>query len=168
MERSSNFFLFSLGKGGGRDIYIYFLTLLMWSPYSSQCVAHMFPIAPQLIPYALPKFSPFSPILVGQGGGTPLSNRNLYFGEALNMCIPIRFLIAPHFYPIMVCPRFNSHVYKLKRWVIMSEFVSILQLAVQRGAFIGECTMFQRNWGWANQYGPFKKKLNMRGHPQSN
>jgi hypothetical protein len=39
------------------------------------------------------------------------------------MCVPIRFPIAPHFYPIMVCPKFNSHVYKLKRWAIMSVFV---------------------------------------------
>jgi hypothetical protein len=31
-------------------------------------------------------------------------------------------------------------------------------LVVQRGASIGECPMFQKNWWWANEYGPFKKK----------
>ncbi len=51
----------------------------------------------------------------------------------------------------MVCTKFNSHVYKL------SIFVSILQPVVQRGASIGECPRFQKNWWWAYRSGPFRK-----------
>jgi hypothetical protein len=47
----------------------------------------------------------------------------------------------------MVCPKFNSHEYKVKRWAIGSTCVSILQLAVQRGASIGECPMSPKNIG---------------------
>jgi hypothetical protein len=35
-----------------------------------------------------------------------------------------------------VCPKFNSHVYKCKRWVSL---FSTLHLAVQRGGSIGKC-----------------------------
>jgi len=46
---------------------------------------------------------------------------------------------------LMVCPKFNSHVYKLKRWGSLkggdhrekNTFVSILQLGVHGGASIG-------------------------------
>ncbi len=31
-------------------------------------------------------------------------------------------------------------------------------MVVQRGASIGECPTFQKNWWWANEYGPFKKR----------
>jgi hypothetical protein len=44
----------------------------------------------------------------------------------------------------MVCPKFNSHVYKLQRWNPGgSTFVSILRS--KRGVSIGTCPMFQRN-----------------------
>ncbi len=37
-------------------------------------------------------------------------------------------------------------------------FASILQLMVQRGASIGECSMFPKICSRANEYGSFKKK----------
>jgi hypothetical protein len=50
--------------------------------------------------------------------------------------IPKMFPIAPHIYPIRFCPKFNSHVCKVKRWAIWaSTFVSILQLEVKRDCF---------------------------------
>ncbi len=59
---------------------------------------------------------------------------------------PQTFTIAPHFFPKwLVCPKFISHVYKLKRWATGSTSVSIFRLAVQSGASIGECPMFQKN-----------------------
>jgi hypothetical protein len=52
----------------------------------------------------------------------------------------------------MVCPKFNSHVYKQKRWAIGE------RAWVQRGSPVGGCPMFQKNQQWANQYGSFKKR----------
>jgi hypothetical protein len=57
-----------------------------------------------------------------------------------------------------VCPKFNSHVYKLKRWVIGEYSCSCFVTGVQRGASIGECPIFQKHCWWANQYGSFKTK----------
>jgi hypothetical protein len=39
----------------------------------------------------------------------------------------------------MVCPKFNSHVYKLKRWAIRE------RACLQRGSRVGGCPMFQKN-----------------------
>jgi hypothetical protein len=61
----------------------------------------------------------------------------------------------------MVCPKFNSHVYKLQRWNLgASTFVSILQVGVQKRCF---------NWGMPNvpkkladgpiNMAPLKKKM---------
>ncbi len=58
----------------------------------------------------------------------------------------------------MVCTKFNSRVYKLKRCAIGSTFVSILQLAVQRGASIGECPMSQKIGDGPINMAPSKKK----------
>ncbi len=45
----------------------------------------------------------------------------------------------------MVCPKFNSHVYKLKRWALgRTHLFLFLQMAVQIGASIGECPIFQK------------------------
>jgi hypothetical protein len=38
----------------------------------------------------------------------------------------------------MVCPKFNSHVYKQKRWAIGE------RAWVQRGSPVGGCPMFQK------------------------
>ncbi len=46
------------------------------------------------------------------------------------------FQIAPWFYPIRFCPKFNFPVYKLKRRNLRSTFASILQLGVARGPSI--------------------------------
>ncbi len=76
--------------------------------------------------------------------------------------VPKLFTVAPHFYiTCMLCPKFNSHVYKLKRWTIWSTFFSILQLAVQRGAFIGsaQCSPKKIGDGPINMT-PSKKKKN--------
>jgi len=65
----------------------------------------------------------------------------------------------------MVCPKFNSHVYKLKR-VGHGEHICFYFAigVVQRGASIGECPMFQFFYFFiffgdgANQHGPFPPK----------
>jgi hypothetical protein len=65
----------------------------------------------------------------------------------------------------MVCLKFNSHVYKLKRWNLMEHicfFFFFLQLGVQRGASIWGMPNVQKNCWWANQYSSFlikEKKL---------
>jgi hypothetical protein len=46
---------------------------------------------------------------------------------------------------VVVCPKFNCHVYKLKGRLLGNKFVSTLQLGVQSGASIGGCSMFQKN-----------------------
>jgi hypothetical protein len=45
----------------------------------------------------------------------------------------------------MVCPKFKSHVYKLKRWVMGEHICFYFVTGVQRGASIGECPMFQKH-----------------------
>jgi hypothetical protein len=45
-----------------------------------------------------------------------------------------------------------------KGMLLKNTFVFILQLGVQRGASIGECSMFQKNCSWANEYGFFPQK----------
>jgi hypothetical protein len=57
----------------------------------------------------------------------------------------------------MVCPKLISHVYKLKRCTTRSTSIFIFQLAVQSGASIGECPMFQKN-----DDSPLKKKKKNR------
>jgi len=46
----------------------------------------------------------------------------------------------------MVCPKFKPHVYKLKRWVIGSTFVSILW---KRCFYWKSAQCSQKNWWWA-------------------
>jgi hypothetical protein len=87
----------------------------------------LFPLCSQFVPMRSPKGRPSSQV------------------------VPQHILNSTSALSHMVCPKFNSPVYKL------SIFVSILQLMMQRGASIGECPMFQKNWWWANQYGPFRK-----------
>jgi hypothetical protein len=47
----------------------------------------------------------------------------------------------------MVCPKCDSHVYKLKR-LLWEIFAYILWLGVQSGVFIGDWSMFQNKWQW--------------------
>jgi hypothetical protein len=69
------------------------------------------------------------------------------------------FPIAFHFYPHTVCPKFNSHVYKLKRQAIGEHnYFYFVTRGWKRCFYWGECPMFQKNWWWTNQYGSFQKK----------
>jgi len=43
----------------------------------------------------------------------------------------------------MVCPKFNSHVYKLKRWNLKEHMNFYFAAGVQRGDSIGACPMFE-------------------------
>jgi len=58
----------------------------------------------------------------------------------------------------MVCPKLNTHVYKQKRYALEEYICFYFATGVQRGASIGECSMFQKNCSWANEYGSFPKK----------
>jgi hypothetical protein len=49
--------------------------------------------------------------------------------------------IALQFYLIWFCPQFNSHGYKLKRWVIRELICFYFATGVQRCGSIGECPM---------------------------
>jgi hypothetical protein len=56
----------------------------------------------------------------------------------------------------MVCPKFNSHVHKLKRLVIREYICFYFAIGVQRGASIEECSMFPKKmlmgqWIWLFQ-----------------
>jgi len=68
----------------------------------------------------------------------------------------------------IVCPKFNSHVYKQKSWAIASTFDSILPLEVKRDASIGRhAQMFPKICWWVNQYGSFKKRENVMSAPMN-
>ncbi len=56
------------------------------------------------------------------------------------------FPITPQFYPIWFCPKFNSHVYTLKRQVKGVHICFYFATRVQRGLSIQKCPMFQKNW----------------------
>jgi hypothetical protein len=61
----------------------------------------------------------------------------------------------------MVCPKLDSHLYKLKRWTKGCTLVPIWQLAAQRGDSIGEvaqCSKKIDNWGVPPLSPPPKKK----------
>jgi hypothetical protein len=68
----------------------------------------------------------------------------------------------------MVCPKFNSHVYKVKRRIVWEYICFYFATWVQRGAFIRESSMFQNKlmmgqWMWL-----FKKKKKVKkswAHP---
>jgi hypothetical protein len=70
----------------------------------------------------------------------------------------------------IVCPKFNAHVYKLKRWAIDKCVCLYFATKVQRCVSIWECPMFQKKWWWANQYGSknktcdFTQELNNMNH----
>ncbi len=69
------------------------------------------------------------------------------------------FWIALQFYPI---PIDWSSILMYLNWKGKpsgNTFAFILQLMVQRGASIGECSMFPENCLWANEYGFKKKKM---------
>jgi hypothetical protein len=51
----------------------------------------------------------------------------------------------------MLCPEFNSHVYKLKLWAIGEHMV-------KKHVWIGGCLEFQKLSWWVIQYGSFKKQ----------
>jgi hypothetical protein len=42
----------------------------------------------------------------------------------------------------MVCPKFNSHVYKLKKWAIEEHICLYCVIDVKRSASIEKCPMF--------------------------
>jgi hypothetical protein len=44
-----------------------------------------------------------------------------------------------------ICLKFNSHVYKLKRWGIGEHICFHFAAGIQRDAFTVECPMFQKN-----------------------
>jgi hypothetical protein len=46
----------------------------------------------------------------------------------------------------MVCPKFNSYVYKLKRWPIGWRLCFYFGIGVWRGASTAECPMLRINW----------------------
>jgi hypothetical protein len=66
---------------------------------------------------------------------------------------------------LMVCPKFNSHVYKLKRWGSLKggdhrEKKHVCFYFATWGpqrCFYWEWPKFQKNWWWANQYDSFPK-----------
>jgi hypothetical protein len=78
---------------------------------------------------------------------------------------PKVFAIAPWFYFIWFSPKFNSHVYNLKRWARGEYIFLYFATGVQKDPSIGECSMFQKNWWWATEYGSFKKKKKLCAHP---
>ncbi len=63
--------------------------------------------------------------------------------------VPNSTLLLSH----MVCPKFNSPIYKLKREHNCFYFAT----SVQRGGSIGECPMLLKNWWWANQNGSLQQ-----------
>jgi len=48
----------------------------------------------------------------------------------------------------LVCPKFNSHVYKLKRYSKLGHICFYFAPGVQRPASIEKCQMFQKIWSW--------------------
>jgi hypothetical protein len=62
----------------------------------------------------------------------------------------------------MVCPKFNSDVYKLKRWAVWSTFVSVLWLGPKELLQFGKCTILQKNWSCM---APSKRKKMLWVHP---
>jgi len=66
-----------------------------------------------------------------------------YSQSVLKCCpqdVPNSTWVLPH----MVCPKFNSHVYKLKRRIMWEYICFYFATGVQRGAFIWESPMFQK------------------------
>jgi hypothetical protein len=78
-----------------------------------------------------------------------------YSQSVLKCChqdVPNSTWVLPH----MVYPKFNSHVYKLKRRVVREYICFYFATGVQRGAFIRESSTFQRKlmmgqWMWLFQ-----------------
>ncbi len=69
------------------------------------------------------------------------------------------FPIAPLFYPIWFCPKFNYHAYKLERQAIGEHIYFYVATWGLKG-----CLMFQKNWWWANEYGPSPPPLKKGQH----
>ncbi len=53
----------------------------------------------------------------------------------------------------IICPKFNSHVYKLKRWAMGEYFCFYFAIGVPKSTPIkgNHASMFQKNWWWANE-----------------
>jgi hypothetical protein len=56
------------------------------------------------------------------------------------------FPIAPQIYPIWFAQKFNSHVYKLKRWAEGKYISFYFATGIQRCASIGECPIVPKNF----------------------
>jgi len=54
------------------------------------------------------------------------------------------FPIAPQIYPIWFAQKFNSHLYKLKRYALVKYICLYFATGIHRCASIGECPMFQK------------------------
>jgi hypothetical protein len=86
----------------------------------------------------------------GGGGG---GGRNFFVFLVFCIILPIFYHEVPHNVPNstsvlshMICPKFNSHLYKFIRWAIGSTFIPILQLVVQIGFHLGSAQMFQKHF----------------------
>jgi hypothetical protein len=88
--------------------------------------------------------------------------RTFYFFPC-SQCVPKSTLVLFH----MIFPKFNSHVYNLKRWAKGGYIFLYFVTGVQRGPSIGECSMFQKIWWWAYEYGSFKKKKEVMCTPMN-
>ncbi len=65
-----------------------------------------------------------------------------------------------------VCPKSNSHVHKLRRWIIGEHILSILWPASEKVLLLGSAQCSQKHWWCANQCGSFKEaKKKMLLHP---
>jgi hypothetical protein len=67
--------------------------------------------------------------------------------QSCSQKFPKIFSIAPQIYHVTICPKLNSHVYKLKSLDIGEHIGFYFEIGVQKGASIGvlgECPMFQK------------------------
>jgi uncharacterized membrane protein YfcA len=85
----------------------------------------------------------------GGGGGVRIFLLFFLVGIMFPMCshevphnVPNSTSVLSH----MICPKFNSHLYKFIRWAIGSTFIPILQLVVQIGFHLGSAQMFQKHF----------------------
>jgi hypothetical protein len=70
----------------------------------------------------------------------------------------------------MVCPKFNSHVYKLKRWVIegAQSLLFVLRLGSKEVLPLGSAQCSEKFDDGPIHMAPLKKKYNMWAHPWTN
>jgi hypothetical protein len=87
------------------------------------------------------------------------------FPSCSQVVSPKMFPIAPHIYhPIRFCPKFNSHVCKLKSWVIgaIAHLFLFCNWRSKEMLRFGSAQCYQKNWWWANQYDSFNPKKKKR------